>query len=291
MRITLPKEDLLRELQTNPEVTGKQLGEIFGVSESTIQRVLCSYGLKTKGWHGRKHTAESKKKLSSTLTESGVRRGERNANFGVKERPWLEGDRHPLRKWHADNPGFGDTQRGAANPVHKAAHLYEDPSYVQKITSGIRAHVSSKKGHTYEEIYGAEQAAEYKRKLREASPARLAKFIRKTTWPEQAVAEILSGLGVDYTEQVPIGYYTVDFYVSSRRLVIQADGDYWHGNPIKYPAGKLSQTQRKQKRLDASCDRYLQNQGHDVLRLWELDLHKNHHSCVALIEETLRKTK
>lgn len=90
-------------------------------------------------------------------------------------------------------------------------HLYDDPEYVARITSGIRAHVDQRRGSTYEEVYGVEKAEEYKQKLRETSPARLAQFQRKETEPERLVREMLEGLGVTFQQEAPLGYYTVDF--------------------------------------------------------------------------------
>ena len=45
---------------------------------------------------------------------------------------------------------------------------------------------------------------------------------------EQLIAEELSELGLRYDQQVPIQYYTVDFFVPELGLVIEADGVYGH---------------------------------------------------------------
>ncbi len=191
-----------------------------------------------------------------------------------------------MRRWHLAHPDFGEKQRGAANPVHKAKLKYDDPAYVANITRGIRAHVTQKTGRSYEEVYGEEQAASYKLKLREASPARMAKFFRKQTAPEKQVKALLGQLGVSYVEQAPIGYYTVDFLIPSLRLVVQADGDYWHAHPDKYPVP--TQRQHKQRRLDASCDSFLHNQGYRVLRLWESDLADSSDVCLARLDQIIK---
>jgi len=181
-----------------------------------------------------------------------------NPNFGVKERPWLEGDQNPLRRRHQDNPGFGESQRGEANPVPRVRHLYEDPSYVSRITRGIRKHTQEKKGKTYEEVYGPDKAREYRQKLREASPARMAKFFFSEELNQKLEA------------QHPLGYYTVD-------------GDFWHANPSLYSPDKLSERQRIRRRLDASCDSFLRNRGYGVLRLWESDLRDRRDFCRDLV--------
>ena len=239
--------------------------------------------------HHRKHTGASKlagARISATRIATGVARGDKNPNFGEKTRPWLEGEDSPLRQWHREHPEFGDQQRGAANPVHKVKHLYQDPEYVAKITTGIRAHVDRRRGSTYEEVYGAEKAAAYKQKLRDASPARLAKFQRKETKPERTVREMLEKCGAEFQQEAPLGHYTVDFLLEKHRLVIQTDGDYWHANPSVYP--EPTRSQQKRRRLDASCDSFLRNRGYRVLRFWESDLDANPENCLRTLQEVLR---
>ena len=239
--------------------------------------------------HHRRHTGASKlagARTSATRIATGVARGENNPNFGEKSRPWLEGDANTLRQWHREHPDFGEQQRGDANPIHKVKHLYDDPEYVAKITTGIRAHVDQRRGSTYEDVYGAEKADEYKQKLRDASPARLAQFRRKETGPERQVREMLEQLGAPFQQEAPLGHYTVDFLLDGPRLVIQADGDYWHANPTTYPSP--TDAQKDRRRLDASCDSFLSKRGYRVLRFWESDLATNPEKCLRIIQEALR---
>jgi very-short-patch-repair endonuclease len=265
----LSKAELEALLVENPDVTLKQLCERFRCGTSTLSREMKRHGLSTKLRAERTVSASTRSKHS----EAGkLRVGALNPNYGKKPRPWLEGENHPLRKWHTDHPEFAEKQRGSNNPIHKVRHLYADPSYVAQLTRGIRAHVEHKTGKTYEEVYGEEAALKYKEKLRAASPARMAKSFRRPTAPELAMREMLTQSGEAFLEQHPIGYYTVDFFVPGKSLVIQVDGDYWHGNPLKYPAGFLSARQNNQVRLDRSCDRYCIGRGFLVCRVWENDI-------------------
>ena len=116
--------------------------------------------------------------------------------------------------------------------------------------------------------------------------------IRTQTEPltrQRIVREILEGLGVGFQSQAPLGHYTVDFLVPVSRLVIQADGDYWHAHPAVYGEGlkPLTRVQQNRRRLDASCDSYLSNMGYNVLRLWERDLKKQRTVCEQAIKTAL----
>jgi len=292
MRIPITQAELVRLLEEDPDTTHTMLAQHFGCGATSISRHLRKWGLQTKPWNERQHKESTKKKIGGTRKRLGIAKGERNPNYGDKDRPWLEGDNHPLRQWHLENPDFGVNQRGDANPIHKVMHLYDDPEYVEKITRGLMEHVDLRRGSTYEEVYGEEKAAEYKEKLRQASPARMAKFHRKETGPERLTREMLEGLEADFMPQAPLGHYTVDFLVPDIKLVIQADGDYWHAHPDIYGDGEgqkpLSKIQRKRRRLDASCDSYLQNRGYGVLRLWEGDLNSDLSACRETLSQKIQ---
>lgn len=286
---TITEESLREALHRDPDATHKSLGSLFGCSDKTIAKELRRHGLRTKRWDERKHQEASRGKMSDS--RRGKFLGPENPNFGQKKRPWLEGDGHPLRVWHRLHPDFGEKQRGSANPIHKVRHLYENATYVSRITRGLQAHVDAKRGRTYEETYGAEKAVQYKEKLRLASPTRLAKFSRKETWPERTVEAILVDLGYRFTKQAPVGYYVVDFLLADFPLIVQADGDYWHANPAIYADESMSPVQRKRRRLDASCDSYLRNRGYGVVRLWESDLHRDPYACRRLIESAVEQQR
>ena len=88
---------------------------------------------------------------------------------------------------------------------------------------------------------------------------------------ELAGRKIVSGIGVEFEEQVLLfEKFTVDVFV--RGVVIQWDGDYWHGNPNIY--SKLGDMQVKNVKQDKACNAYLRKCGVKVLRFWEKDVKK-----------------
>ena len=64
----------------------------------------------------------------------------------------------------------------------------------------------------------------------------------------------------------------MDIFISSLNLIIETDGDYWHGNINKYP--KLNKWQLEQREEDSIRTNELQEKGYNVLRLWECDIRK-----------------
>jgi very-short-patch-repair endonuclease len=56
-----------------------------------------------------------------------------------------------------------------------------------------------------------------------------------------------------------------DFVVPSLDLIIEYDGDYWHGNPAKH---ELTPAMKKQFRLDQSLMLAAKTRGFTVHRVW-----------------------
>ena len=86
-------------------------------------------------------------------------------------------------------------------------------------------------------------------------PGRRAASVAHPTNIERLVGEVLDALNVEYLPQYPIGEYVVDFFVPSKRLVIEADGEYFH-------VVKQGAIER-----DAQRDAYMTSLGLCVLRL------------------------
>jgi very-short-patch-repair endonuclease len=84
---------------------------------------------------------------------------------------------------------------------------------------------------------------------------------------EAKMSQILRLLGVTHEHHVEIKpNFIVDFRVGM--LIIEADGDYWHGHPSREP---LTQRQIKQQKRDAARNKYLTKCGYVVVRIWESD--------------------
>lgn len=78
---------------------------------------------------------------------------------------------------------------------------------------------------------------------------------------EVAVKNVLSILGIEYIESYRIGPYTADIYIPHRELVMECDGDYWHGT-------------KEAKLHDAKRDQYMRERGFNVVRLQEHRIRK-----------------
>ncbi len=93
----------------------------------------------------------------------------------------------------------------------------------------------------------------------------------KTSNLELKLQLILKELGVIYESTVLIKpKFIVDIRIGS--LIIQADGDYWHGHS-RY--GVLTLRQQRQRQRDDAQTAYLNACGYTVARIWESELSRD----------------
>lgn len=87
---------------------------------------------------------------------------------------------------------------------------------------------------------------------------------------EKLAYSILESLGIDFIPQYIVnGKFTVDAFIPSKNIVLQFDGDYWHGNHAIYST--FDSRQKKRMGLDKSQDAYLKKIGIGVFRFWQSD--------------------
>ena len=115
-----------------------------------------------------------------------------------------------------------------------------------------------------------------KSRQRVKDPKHIAKFLEahakickeNPTNLEIRLCQILDFFGIKYEHQCVIKpKFIVDIKIGN--LVIEADGDWWHGHPRFEP---LRERQLKQQTRDIARDKYLLTCGYKVERVWESDL-------------------
>jgi len=112
----------------------------------------------------------------------------------------------------------------------------------------------------------------------------------KNTKIDLEMKKILSGLKYNY-KMYPKMFGNPDFIITSKKIAIFCDGDFWHG--YKYEEKKkLSKKFWRDKiegnmRRDRSVSRKLRREGWSVLRFWEHDIEKRPEICIRRIKRTL----
>jgi G:T-mismatch repair DNA endonuclease (very short patch repair protein) len=91
---------------------------------------------------------------------------------------------------------------------------------------------------------------------------------------EILVAQLLDELGLEYSQNVQIGRYNVDFVVGG--TIVECYGDFWHCNPALWSEGdynrSLHLTAREKWERDRLRQVRLQGQRYRFISLWESDI-------------------
>lgn len=100
------------------------------------------------------------------------------------------------------------------------------------------------------------------------------KMSKKMTWPEREFKKLMKELKVTIVPQKIVMGKIFDFYIPSKNILIEIDGDYWHGNPELFE--EQNGMQRRAAKNDAYKDVIAKGLGYEIERIWESDLKKNY---------------
>ena len=117
---------------------------------------------------------------------------------------------------------------------------------------------------------------EVKAKIRESRLKQI--FPLRDSTPEIKIQDFLKQLNLKFLVHRPMREiehsYQSDIFIPSINLVIEIDGDYWHGNTDNPRFKILNQKQINTKEKDVIRTKELIEKGFKVLRLWESEVEK-----------------
>ena len=123
-------------------------------------------------------------------------------------------------------------------------------------------------------FYGKRHTEEAILKIRKARAKQNFSFTNSSI--ELKVQNFLKQLGIEYFIHFCINEiehaYNCDIFVPSMNLIIECDGDYFHGNPSLYPLHDLNKKQKEQRWRDEVRNKELIEKGFNILRLWENEI-------------------
>ena len=82
--------------------------------------------------------------------------------------------------------------------------------------------------------------------------------------------------------------YKLDFYDKTKNLIIEFQGDYWHGNPKKYEKDELSEFQLEKVKKDEALREYCKNNGIRLVEIWESDYNRDIDGVNKLLVENIK---
>lgn len=95
----------------------------------------------------------------------------------------------------------------------------------------------------------------------------------KNTKPELIVQGILQELGISYITQFELMGKYYDIFIEDKNLIIEVDGDYWHGKDISFT--DMSLMQKRSFENDRYKDGIASINGYALIRIWESEISKD----------------
>lgn len=156
--------------------------------------------------------------------------------------------------------------------LEEKRRIAKDPVRREKISKAL---TGKPKSEEHRKIM-AETLARNRKEILKGNPSKL----------EFTFAEILAGLGIEFIHQYHLDGFDYDFYIPSKNLLIEVDGDYWHGHPDKFPT--LNNMQKKNHGLDKLKTKHAGDRNYELLRFWETDIREDRFGCIKRLMEIVK---
>ncbi len=228
-------------------------------TKETKERMSESQKGENHPFHGRYHSEETKQKIRlARAKQVNTKESNKRRSETLKGRTFSEESKEKMRQ-HA---------------LKRFSKKENHPFYGKKRPEVGRINSEKFKGITYDERHGKKKSKEIRQKLSEKRALQILPFY--DTKIELKIQGFLEELGITYLKQFYVkeikNKYRCDIFVPSFNLIIEVDGDYFHGNPKFYSKKELTKKQQEQKIRDKLRTDQLIQQGFRVIRLWEDDI-------------------
>ena len=117
---------------------------------------------------------------------------------------------------------------------------------------------------------------------------------RSKTKIERKISDLLTKHSYDHKQQFRIYFQgrkfkQYDFYLPKYNLLIEADGDYWHGNHRLYLT--LNETQITNQKNDSFKEFLAKDKNYSLIRYWESDILATEFESQLLFDiQSMKKT-
>jgi very-short-patch-repair endonuclease len=164
----------------------------------------------------------------------------------------------------------------------------KDPKLGEKISKGAKGAAKPKpEGFGV----GRKHSKKTKEKMSGSAMDRILKTQQKhTSKLELEFTKILDKLDIKYIQwfyakEIKAFY---DFYIPTKNIIIEVDGDFYHCNPDIYTNGSVCKTQEKNIKRDQQKNQWAKDNGFKLLRFWENDIKNNPKQIIETLKKELK---
>lgn len=162
----------------------------------------------------------------------------------------------------------------------------KDPNLGEKISKGSKG-VPKPKPQGFG--YGRKHSQSTKEKMSQSAIQRvIEKDQPHSSRLEEEFCGVLNQLKVTYSRffyspEIKAFY---DFFIPSKNIIIEIDGDFWHCNPKTHPTPEY-ECQKRNLIRDKEKNKWAKNQGFKLIRIWEYDIKNNIDKVISSLKKEL----
>lgn len=104
---------------------------------------------------------------------------------------------------------------------------------------------------------------------------------------EKIVRDKLKELGLDLEYSVILDYKQFDFGSREYKILLEVQGDYWHGNPSVYTKKHLNDTQKRNIKKDKDKAAFAKKHSMKLYYIWETDIRANNFTVLEEIKNEI----
>jgi very-short-patch-repair endonuclease len=235
------------------------------------------------------------------------------------ENPLCKCGCHEVVGWNYKEEKFNDFKHG--HYVRTIGGFYSDIGLAKSLQRRKERFATGElqqwnKGISYEESYGKERADLLKKSIseNEERSKKISEFHKgkpkspehreqmkkqlainrrerltsgKMSKPERLMEDILKSNGIDYVYQHEVSGFFYDFYIPSKNILIEVDGDFWHCKPGTKYETPITEEQTKNAVNDKKKTAIAYSNSYTLLRFWESDIQDNRLQVVKTLIENL----
>lgn len=262
--------------------------ECDNISERIIKvkyfnKPLLCFSCLTKGernpFFNKKHSSKNKQKISKSAKDR-FSNPKNNPMYGRSVYDiWLEkyGKDETDKKWKERYKKQSLRMLGKNNPFYNKTHTDENKKIISeknklKWKNDEFKRIQSKKFSKGQRDLLKKNPDKYKNNKRNAGHiSHLNQSRYKKNKPEIKFEKILQENNIEYVYSPIMGNYQYDFKIKNKRILIEVDGDYWHGNPKKYTI--LNHIQMNKQKRDKEKTEFAEKHNFKLYRIWESDIY------------------
>ena len=184
---------------------------------------------------------------------------------------------------------------GEKNPFYGKKHNKQTIQNIQKKNAIYRANlsvedkgkISKKLSESQKKLYH-KNPIDYISKRSKAGKIAATKIVKyKINRIEQIVSDKLKELGLDLEYSIILDYKQFDFGSRKHKILLEVQGDYWHGNPKIYNKTKLNQTQKSIIKRDKEKIKFAKKHDMKLYHIWESDIKSNNFKILKDIKNEI----